>query len=144
MAVFDSNLMLRSTTQTVSSLIATGVGLYTGAWTTMGTGGGPVDGYSFRTSIQTSAGSNTDSMNLIFETSDDQTVVKETITRNLTGTELGSGTSGGALQASIGDVYTRFSTKRTWIRLRIQVLGLNNNFGLVTCGLDGGDFAPIR
>ncbi len=140
MAVFDSNLFLRNTTQTVSSLIGGAAG-YTGSWLTLGTGGGPV---SFRASIQTSAGSNTDSMNLIYEFSDDQSAIKETVTVAVSGTEAGSGTSSGALQAPAGDRYTRTHFNRAYVRLRVTTGGTLNNFGVVTVGVDGGDVQPSR
>ena len=144
MAVFDANLMLRNTTQTVSSNQSAGFAGLTGSWLTLGTGRGPADGLSFRAVIATSAGSNTDSLNLIYEFSDDQTRVAETVTQTVTGTEAGSGTSSGALLIPIGDILTRTSPKRTYVRLRLTTGGLNANFGVVTVGVDAGDFNVYR
>lgn len=135
--------MLRNTTQTVSSLIG-GTAGYTGNWLTLGTGGAPWEGLSFRAVIQTSAGSNTASLALIYEFSDDQSAIKETVTRTVTGTEAGSGTSGGALQPSAGDIITRVSLKRTYVRLRLTTGGSNDNFGVVTVGVDAGDSVLAR
>lgn len=138
MAIFDANLMLRNTTQTISSVIG-GVAGYTGSWLTLGTGRGAVEGLSFRAVVATSAGSNTDTMSLIYEFSDDQSVIKETVTQVVTGTDAGSGTSSGALVAPAGDILTRVTPKRTYVRLRVTTSGTMNNFGTVTVGVDGGD-----
>jgi hypothetical protein len=143
MSVFDSALMLRNTTQTLSSTIA-GVAGLTGNWLTIGTGGGPAHGLSFRAIIATSAGSNTDSANLIYEFSDDQSVINETVTQLVTATMAGGGTSGGYLLPATGDVLTRVSTRRAYVRLRATVSGLGPNFGVVTVGVDGGDFNADR
>lgn len=144
MAVFDANLMLRSTTQTISSLIGGAAG-YTGNWLTLGTTpGAPWEGLGYRAVVQTSAGSNTDTMSLIYEFSDDQSTVNETFTRVITGTEAGSGTSSGALTAPTVDFYNRIANKRKYVRLRITTTGTMNNFGTVTVGIDAGDFAALR
>lgn len=143
MAIFDANLMLRSTTQTISSVIGGAAG-YTGSWLTLGTGRGAVEGLSFRAVIATSAGSNTDTMNLIYEFSDDQSTVNETVTQLVTGTHAGSGTSSGALVVPAGDVFTRATPKRTYVRLRVTTSGTFNNFGVVTVGVDGGDTNMAR
>lgn len=143
MAVFDANLMLRNTTQTISSTILSIAGV-TGNWLTLGTGGAPWEGLTFRTVVATSAGSATDSMNLIFEFSDDQSAIPTTVTRTVTGTEAGSGTASGALIVPNGDILTRVAVKRTYVRLRVTVAGLGPNFGVVTCGVDAGDYAVAR
>ena len=143
MAVFDANLMLRSTTQTVSSLNSSGFAGLTGSWLTLGTGGAPWEGISFRAVIAT-AQSNTDTLSLVYEFSDDQSAIKETVTRVVTGTEIGVGTASGALLPSAGDIYTRVALKRTYVRLRLTGVGITQNFGLVTVGVDGGDFAAGR
>jgi hypothetical protein len=132
MAVFDANLMLRNTTQTISSLIGGAAG-YTGSWLTLGTGGTPSKGLSFRAVIGTNAGSNTDTLSLIYEFSDDANTVKETVTRVVTGTE-----------ASGGDIITVAANRRTYVRLRVTTTGTMNNFGVVTVGVDGGDYSPLR
>lgn len=136
--------MLRNTTQTVSSINSSGFAGLTGSWLTLGTGGEPWEGLTFRAVISTSAGSNTDTLNLIYEFSDDQSAIKETVTRAVTGTEAGSGTSSGALVVPSGDIYTRTSFKRTYVRLRVTTGGLNANFGLVTVGADAGDYNAAR
>ena len=138
MAIFDANLMLRNTTQTISSVIGGAAG-YTGSWLTLGTGRGAVEGLTFRAVVATSAGSNTDTMSLIYEFSDDQSVIKETVTQLVTGTDAGSGTSSGALVIPNGDVLTRVTPKRTYVRLRVTTSGTFANFGVVTVGVDGGD-----
>lgn len=143
MATYDANLMLRNTTQTISQLIGAAAG-YTGNWLTLGTGGEPWEGLTFRTVVATSAGSNTDTFSLIFEFSDDQSTIPTTVTRVVTGTEAGSGTTGGALVTPSGDILVRAAVKRTYVRLRITTVGTFNNFGVVTCGVDAGDFAVAR
>lgn len=143
MATYDANLMLRDTTQTVSSLNSSGFAGLTGSWLTLGTGGAPWEGLSFRTQIATAA-SNTDTLSLIYEFSDDQSTIKETVTRVVTGTEIGSGTSAGSFLAPAGDILTRVAARRTYVRLRLQGVGILQNFGLVVSGVDGGDFAAAR
>ena len=135
--------MLRNTTQTVSSNQSSGFAGLTGSWLTLGTGGAPWEGFSFRAVIATAA-SNTDTLSLIYEFSDDQTAIKETVTRVVTGTEIGSGTSAGALLPSAGDIYTRVSIDRTYVRLRLTGVGILQNFGVVTVGVDGGDYVALR
>lgn len=140
MAVFDSNLMLRNTTQTVSSNQSGGQGLFTGNWLTLGTGGGPAQGYAFRAVVQTAA-SNTDALNIIYEFSDDASTVKESITVPLTGTQLGAPA---VVSSTAPDILTVYATKRTYVRARISITGTIANFGLVTIGVDGGDFSAAR
>jgi hypothetical protein len=144
MAAFDANLMLRSTTQTVSTNQSSGFAGLTGNWLTLGTGKAPANGLSFRAVISTSAGSNTDTLNLIYEFSDDQSTVRETVTQLVTGTDAGSGTASGALSIPTGDVLTRVAPKRTYVRLRLQTGGINANFGTVVCGVDVGDYNVHR
>jgi hypothetical protein len=137
--------MLRNTTQAVAAVAGTGVGLFTGNWFTLGTGTrGPAGGLTFRANIGTSSGSNTDSLSLIYEFSDDQSVIKETVTQLVTGTDAGSGTSSGALVVGIGDILTRTSPKRNYSRVRLLASGTNAAFGTVTVGVDAGDFNVLR
>ena len=143
MAVFDTNLMLRNTTQTVSSLNSSGFAGLTGSWLTLGTGGAAWEGLSFRANIATAA-SNTDSLSLIYEFSNDQSTVTDTVTRTVTGTEIGLSTASGQLITGSGDFYTRVSFKRTYVRLRLQGTGITQNFGVVTCGVDAGDYNQVR
>jgi hypothetical protein len=135
--------MLRNTTQTVSSLNSSGFAGLTGSWLTLGTGGEAWEGLSFRANIATAA-SNTDSLSLIFEFSDDQSVIAETLTRVVTGTQIGLSTASGQLVPGSGDVFVRTSFPRTYVRLRLTGVGITQNFGVVTVGVDGGDYRAAR
>lgn len=145
MASFDANLMLRDTTQSVVSG-AGEAGLYTGNWFTLGTGAqGPAHGLSFRASIGTTSGSNTQSLQVIYEFSDDQTVIDETVTHLITGTEGGTGTTGGALVVPLDNsFYTRVTPKSNYYRVRLLSTGTTANWGVVTVGVDAGDFNSGR
>lgn len=144
MAAFDANLMLRSTTQAVVSG-AGEAGLYTGNWFTLGTGAsGPAAGLTFRTDISTATGSNTQTLQVIYEFSDDQSVINETVNQLITGTHAGTGTSGGYLVTPSGSVFTRVTPKRNYYRARLVSTGTTASWGVVTIGVDAGDTRQTR
>lgn len=137
--------MLRSTTQSVVSG-AGEAGLYTGNWFTFGTNAqGPAAGLSFRTSIGTTSGSNTQTLQVIYEFSDDQSTIDETVNHLITGTEGGTGTTGGALVTPLNNsFYTRVTPKYNYYRVRLVSTGTTANWGSVRVGVDAGDFNPKR
>lgn len=145
MATYDANLMLRDTTQSVVSG-AGQAGLYTGNWFTFGTGAqGPAAGLSFRASIGTTSGSNTQTLQVIYEFSNDQSTIDETVTHLITGTEGGTGTSGGYLVTPLDNsFYTRVTPKYNYYRVRLVSTGTTANWGAVTVGVDAGDFNSAR
>lgn len=145
MAAFDASLMLRNTTQNVVSG-AGEAGLYTGNWFTLGTGAqGPAGGLSFRAALGTVAGSNTQTLQVIYEFSDDQSTIDESVTHLITGTEGGTGTSDGYLvQRLRNSFYTRVTPKYNYYRVRLVSTGTTADWGDVTVGVDAGDFNAIR
>lgn len=145
MAAFDANLMLRDTTTNVVSG-AGQAGLYTGNWFTLGTGAqGPAAGLTFRTALGTISGSNTQTLQVIYEFSDDQTTIDESVTNLITGTEGGTGTSGGYLvQRLRNSFYTRVTPKYNYYRVRLVSTGTTADWGDVTVGVDAGDFNAQR
>ncbi len=121
MAVYDSNLMLR----TAANLTAQ----ETGAWVDLGAGGAPNSGLSFRTVVPDTAGS-TPSFVLTLQFADNTATVKEALTQAL---------------SAPGDYYHRVSFRRRYARyLAGSVTGTAANFGVVTIGADAGDSQPNR
>ncbi len=134
MAVYDANLMLRSTTNTVVS--AGGVALVTGSFVDLGSGGVGVEGLSIRASVN-SADVTTTSMTLRYDFSDDGTNVLESITaQTITGTT--------ARAAGGYDQIVRFSNKRKYVRYVATLSGAAANFGVVTIGVEAGDISALR
>lgn len=147
MAAFDANLMLWSSTTGVTAGAGVGSAMLVGPWFTLGTGAqGPAAGLSFRTVVATSTGSNTQFLNVIYQLSDDQTKISQTYTQKITGTEAGTGTSGGALVTPLDNsFYARFAPKHNYMRVILNPQGTTAEFSTnVTVGVDAGDFNSQR
>ncbi len=129
MAVFDSNLMLRNTTTTLSTTT-------TGSFLDIGAGGEPAQGLSLRANVNT-ANTNGDTLVLKYDFSDDGTNVAESVTMpTITGTT--------ARGASGVEQLCRTSFKRRYVRYIATVTGASANFGVVPIGVDAGEHAQAR
>jgi hypothetical protein len=71
--------------------------------------------------------------------------MKETVTRRVTGTEGGTGTTGGALVTGLdNDFITRVTPQTNYYRVRLLSTGTTASWGAVTVGVDAGDFNANR
>ncbi len=134
MAVFDANLMLRSTTATVVS--AGGVALVTGSFLDLGSGGTPAAGLTIRADMN-SADADGSTIRLRYDFSDDGTNVVDFFTAaTITGTA--ARTAGGVEQI------VRVAHKHRYVRYVATLAGAAANFGVVTIGIDAGEFSAVR
>lgn len=142
MATFDTNLMTVPSTTTLGTAHSVGGGLaiFTGNWLTLGTKvAGPVP---MRVSIQTCA-SNTDTLSIAFEMSDDQSTINETYVRTVTGTELGAANLAWATMTP-PDIHVKVNPRRRYIRARGTARGLGVAYGTIAIGVDAEDMNPYR
>jgi hypothetical protein len=135
MAAFDANLMIRSTTGTVVS--AGGVALAgTTAFLDLGTGGTPAAGLTIRLNVN-SADVTTSSMAVRYDFGDDGSTALESYTApTITGTQ--------ARQAGGFEQIVRVAHKRRYVRAVPTLTGAAANFGVVTIGIDAGEFSQAR
>ncbi len=145
MASFDTNLMLRNTTETIgTNLSLTGDGLirFTSNWLTLGTNvRGPVP---LRISFST-VNINVSTMDFHFEQSDDQTNIKEDTVVYVNGTDLGAPNLGWTT-LSRPDKCVAIYGKRRYLRVRaVGGAGAGTaNWGTMAIGVDAEGLDPVR